>query len=576
MAGIGETIDKYIGTSKTYRMTIDQLQGGWSTRSFPHAIKDSQLQTLDNFVHLRDNIWSVRPGNIFYGSGSGQTGSGAASLAGTRWYFGSPTITGQLVVQSGGNLYTGNDTTGAFTQVGTTMSTTQAATFAQMYDPDNLSAPNTTLFICDGTRTPRRWDGTNFAAVQQGGVFLPNGAQSGVPITPLYVGDWNYSLVYGCEPTDQTALWISDQLRPERFTATAITDTAGSTYIPYYPAGKNSSLGVMTGFRQFGPYLIVFFTSGIVTGINTGSYGSFQYIWQTISRTTGCTSPRSIVAMDFGVCFFGGDRFYVTDGNAVYPMPDELPTVYSNDNISQQPPEIANATTVCAARNGLSYMASYETNVGGGQSRIVSFDEQANGGWQYSAGTGGAWMRFPSGMPMAWGVDCRGPGDAQRFPFFWGSSQGDVIAQYDAPGAPNTDFGQPIAFNLATKNYYLERPANPKTIQGIYPLVVISTFASYAFTIAPYVLFDNGAIFAFTPETYTVAPSGITYGNRVYGSFVYQMAQVYQLFNEKSYPNGAPVAPVGNSFAIGINGSTTQPFNIIGFEVDMTVDEPEL
>lgn len=575
MTATGESIDQYIGTSKTYRLVLNNLQGGWSTRSFPHQIRDNQLSVLDNFAHERDNIWTVRPGNINYGSGSGQTGSGVASLAATRFYFGASTITGQLCVQSGGHLYTGNDTTGAFTSVGTGMSTTQPATFAQMYDPDNLSGANTTLFICDGSRTPRRWDGTNFAAVQQGGVFLPNGVQSGSPITPLYATDWNYSLCYANEPTDQTALWISDQLRPERFTATAITDTAGSTYIPYYPGGKNSALGAITGIRQYGAFLIVFFTAGVVTAVNTGSYGAFQYIFTTISRNTGCTSPRSIVAMDYGIIFFGGDRFYVTDGFGVYPLPDEVPTLYSTDNISSNPPEIANATTVIAARNALTYMAGYETTSGSGQSRIATFDTQANGGWQYTASSGGAWARYPSGMPMAWGVSCRGPGDAANmFPFFWGSSQGDVVAQYDPPGGPTTDFGNPIVFDIRSKSFYLEAPASPKTIQGFWPLIVVTTFGNYTFTLSPYVIFDNGAIFSYTPIVYTVSPSGITYGQQTYGSFKYAAAQVYELFTKKSYPDQNPT-PVGFSFALGLNGSTTNTFNVIGVECDLTLDNPE-
>ena len=570
-------IDQYIGTNKTVRMTIDQLQGGWSTRSFPHALKDNQCQALDNFVHLRDNIWSVRPGNINYGGGTGATGSGVASVAGTRFYFGASTVTGQLLVHSGAHMYTGVDLTGAFTSINASMSTTQPATFAQMYDPDNLAGANTTLFICDGSRSPRRWDGTNFSATQVGFPFLPVGVQSGVSITPLYVTDWNYSLVYANEPTDQTAVWISDQLRPERFTSTAIQDSAGTTYFPYYPGGKNSALGVITGIRSFGPFLIVFFTAGVVVGLNTGSYGAFQYIWTTISRTTGCTSPRSIVAMDYGVIFFGGDRFYVTDGYAIYPLPDELPTVYSNDNISQQPPEIANPTTVCAARNGLSYMASYETTVGGGQTRVLNFDEQANGGWQYTASTGGAWMRFPTGMPMAWGVDCRGPGDAATFPFFWGSSQGDVIAQYDAPGAANTDFGVAISFNIATKGFFLERAAHPKTIISFYPIIVSTRFGSYSFELQPYAIFDNGNEFNFTPIEYNVIAAGVLYGAMKYGAFTYGTAgTLYDVFTTETYPNQAPVAPKGKSFAVGLSGSTSEPFNIVGFVVNVILDTPEV
>lgn len=575
------------GAPKTERLTLDQLQGGWSTRSFPHAIADNQLSVLDNFMHLRDNVWTVRPGNTFFGGGSGATGSGAASLSGARFYFGNPVL-GQLVVHSGSQLWKGADVGGAFTSVGTGLSASQPSTYTQMYDPDLSTGAAVGLFQCDGSRVPHIYDGTHYVAVQTGGVFLPNGVVSGVPITPLYVTDWNYNLVYANEPTDPTALWIADSLRPERFTGTSLTDSAGSTYIPYYPGGRNSKLGVITGVINFGNVLIIFFTSGIITATNTGSYGSFQYVFNRLSSTVGCPAPQSIVAMDSAVFFFGGDRFYATDGNYLAPVPDEIPTLYSDDNVSAMPPEIANPMSVSAGRNSLQYMAGYtSTQSPGGNDRVVVFDTGANNGWAFSPtglsdtaegqSAGGAWTRFPSGFPMAWGLQCRGPGDTKTSPFFWGAATGDIVAQFDAIGAPNTDFGTAISFEIRTKSFFLDKPVNPKLVDGLYPIMVFTVAAAgQTVNVQPYMFFDPGIPFLFTPQTYTIPIVGTTYGAKVYGSFDYTAPQTYNQQTIKALPAGGPItASRGNSFAAGISGSTITSFNIIGFVVEVIVDDPE-
>lgn len=563
------------GSDKTTRINLDNLDAGWSTRSFPHEIPPQNLAVLDNFVHTRDNMWSLRPGNILYGGGTGATGSALPALALSRFYFGNP-VSGQLCAHSGTGFYTGNDTTGVFTRRNNVMSSTQGMNTTQMYDPDNTAGAATSLFICDGSRIPQIWDGTNFIPVQTGGQFLPSGTVTGTPIKPLYVTDWNYHLVYGNEATDPTAIWISDALRPERFTGTSLTDSGGTNYTPYYPGGRNSQMGVITGIVSLGPMLIIFFTSGIITAFNTGSYGAFQYVFNRLSATTGCPAPDSIAVMDAQVIFFGGDRFYATDGISYYPLPDMIPTVYGYDNIGQSTPEIANITTVVGVRRGLSYWASYDVGLGY-QQRLVVFDTQAAGGWQYSGSTGGAWMRWPLGMSLSAAVECRGPGDSKR-PFFWGNSNADQIAQHDPPGGAATDFGTAINFEIRTKSFFLDNPIKPKTVIGVYPIMVFTPVMGvpYSVLVQPYMYFDT-ELQLFTAVNYTVMPSGIFYGTEDYGTFVYQASTTPNQQTIKSYPPGGTVVqPKGFSIAAGISGASNQPFNIIGFTIEAVIDEPEV
>lgn len=209
--------------SKTARIILDDIGGGRDTRAFPHQLNDNELAVADNVVYYRDHIASKRPGNVLYG-GAGVTGTGSRILSGTRFYSGVPT-SGKLIVQSGGKLFSGNDNTGAFTQLtgGTGFSTTQPASFAQTYDPDASGGGATSLIVCDGSRIPQEYNGASVAGVSTAAGFLPNG-RTGSPITPKFCRKWGLFFVYAGEPTEPGGLYISDGLRPQHFTGFSFQD----------------------------------------------------------------------------------------------------------------------------------------------------------------------------------------------------------------------------------------------------------------------------------------------------------------------------------------------------------------
>jgi hypothetical protein len=525
------------GNERTFRIVIDKLDGGWSTRTFPHLLQENQLFVADNVVFNRDGLVSKRPGNINYGGGTGKTGSAQPSLAGVRFYYGNP-VAGKLLVQSGGNLYQGTDSTGAFASIMAGLSTTQPAAFAQMYDPD-AGAGSTELFVCDGSRIPQLWNGTTASAVQTGFVggvqYLPNG-RTGAPITPKYAVVWNEHLVYAGEPTEPSAVYISDALRPQRFTGFAFTDSAGSPYIPYFP-------------------------------------GAFQYQFSRVSSSIGAVAPQSIVSFDTFVVFFGGDRFYATDSTTVVPIPDLIPSVYANTAQSVFPSEMATKNSVVGARRAQQYWASYDVIGLGTPTRIVVFDFAANGGWTFGGAVtigvtnGGAWSRWPTGMALGWGIECRGPGDKQQM--FWGSSQADVVAQHDT--GVYSDFGNAIALEIRAKSFFLDKPIWPKTIQGLYPLLVYAVQgAAYSSTITPYVVLDQQQDLA-PPISVPITPNATAYGVGEYGTFTYGASNQLAQVNPKGYP-GQPSQCF--SFSPGVTENSVNPFNLIGFVVEVTVDEP--
>lgn len=569
--------EQVVGSENTFRIYADKLDGGWSTRTIATQLPDSKLAIADNVVYAQDGLVSKRPGNILYGGGTGRTGSTLPILAMVRFYAANAT-TGTLYVHSGTALYRGNDTTGALNGVaGLTLSATVPARFTPMYDPDMTSGAATALFITDGVHQPQIFDGTNVAAVQTGGVFLPNG-RAGAPITPLYSCNWDYHLCYAGQPDEPSALYISDALRPERFTGVNYIDSALSSYVPYFPAGRDGTLGPITGIFPLGPVLVIFYAQGIVVGANSGTYGATQYTFTRLSNVVGATAPRSIVSMDSFLIFFGGDRFYATDGQSLTPLADDLPTLYDHTSRSISPPEITNAATVFGVRRGSSYWASYDSTGGGPLGRVAVFDTSAAGGYVYPSTAvttssnyvaGGAWSRWPTGMPVGCAIECRGVGDNTTFPFFWGSSQGDVVAQHDT--GVFSDFGAAITYEARSKSFYVERPLSLKTLQGAYVLCVFAvTGAPQVFSLAAYAVQDFQTIAAIAVPI-SIAGSGSVYGAGVlYGSgYTYTSAAGFTLAPIKVYSQQVgPCTAIG----LGIIESSVNAFAIVGLILEVTID----
>lgn len=559
-----------VGAERTTRIVVDDISGGLSTRSFPHLIADNELAIADNVVFTRDGIASKRPGNVNYGGGNGATGSGSAILAMTRFYAGTP-VAGSLIVHSGANLYKGTDGTGAFAQIMNGLSAAQGANFAQCYDPDaDAGAGAVVLVVCDGARIPQLWDGAATSAVKTGSAggvnYLPVG-RTGNPITPAYLCNWGPYLVYAGEPTEPSAIYISDALRPERFNGYGLEDSAGTQYTPYFPAGRNTDLGIITGLAVVGGVLLIFYTSGIVACTNTGTYGAFEFEFSRLACAAGCVAPRSIAIFEWFVVFFGGDKFYATDGLTVVPLPDRVPSIYSSTNTAIYPPEMKTKNSVVGVRRSQQYWASYDVTGNGVPTAVAVFDFRANGGWQYGAQSGGAWSRWPTGMAVSAAIECRGPGDNDQL--FWGSSQADLVAQHDT--GVYADFGESIPCEVRAKSFFLDRPIWPKTIQAVYPLLLYPAEGNeYTGIVTPYVAMDQQLDFS-PPVNVDVQEAGGVYGVKDYGAFNYGSAQNIVT----GVPKGYPAQPaLGYSVAPGCTESSSNPFNCIGFVCEVTIDEP--
>lgn len=607
-----------------YRAIIQDLTGGWSTRTAPHMMLDNYLYKADNVVYYQDGLVSKRPGNVYYGEANtttsltsgyslGRTGtemlSGGQpgqqsidSLPGfpinsmTRFY--QPGEAPALLVQSNSKLYQGNDTYGTFmVAISGGLAPNTPCSYTQMYDPDSPLGAGTMLFICDGISIPKVYNGTTFVGVHTGlqpvvplGVpnWLPNDPERN-PITPKYCCDWQFHLAYAGQYNDPGALYISDALRPESFNGFANVDSSGLPYIAYYPDARDGTIGEITGLVVIGPYLVIFYTAGIVTAINTGSYAATQYQFVRISNRTGCVSPQSIIPMGGYVAFYGGDGFYATDGQNLWKLPDELPTVYTGSGQATRQPLIQNQATVFGVRHNDLMIWSFTGINSSTNNQCVVFDEGAQGGWSPGQSRGGAWALWPSGMPIGAAVDCRGPGD--NFQMYWGASNADIVAQFDvatttvAISGNYADFGLPIAMELQTKALYFDNPASKKLAQGMYLMVYIEALATgYELYVNPYIIGDLSQVNAAIPTNmvasleYGTDSSGVYYGEALYRGVNSPIKVYYEAANkgffqstEKAFFNNA----ISQSWQPGVKETSTYPFSVMGMILECIVDEPQ-
>jgi len=576
----GPQLSPVKGQQNTSRVTIAELTGGLSTRAFPTLIPGNYLTVANNVRYYSDGLISKRPGNQNFGSGNGAIGTGLPSQSGTRFYPASTVAASaapQLIVQSNGKLYRGNDITGTFTQVASAFTFSNNCNYTQMFDPVTQQIQ---LFVVDGAHVPVMVNAAGVGTQVSTGfgvgtnAFLPANPL-GNPITPAYLCEFQYHLVYAGEPTDPTAIYISDALNPQNFNGYSITDTQAVNYTQYYPGGRGGKYGVITGIATVGQSLLIFFTNGIISMQNSGVYSATQYTFNVLSPSIGLKSPRSLIFMDYFVSWFGGDKFYATDGiNFLSPIPDELPTVYSNTSTSAFPPLIKNNTTVMGDRRESQMIWTYDSTGGGIIDSNVVFDMSAQGGWSPGNNKGGAWAMW-SGMPMEWAVECRGPGD--NFQLFWGSSIADKIAQHDyvaTIGASGgcSDFGQPISMEVRTKAFLFDIPANPKTVQSMYIMCAFNALSmEYGVSIQPYIFFDNFQVLTVNQAQFNVPSVGAIYGTGpVYGTGVLYESE--SLSFQQTSKASMPGISQGLSVAPGIIETSIWPVNLYGFVVELTVE----
>ena len=208
-----------------YKVYYADLGGGRNTRKDSHALARNELAASINTWMFAGHTVGKRPGSTPAISTTGATGSGAPCKGMATARFGNVT---SVIEQSNNALYTarpGVDTT--YTNIGSIGGSANPIQVAQMYDP-TLSA--NAAFIVDGVDVPKTWKGPGNSIATVG--TAPLNHSGSAMITPTCVATLNNSLWYAGEPTEPTAVYVSDPNTPESFTFGG--QLPGASYIAYF------------------------------------------------------------------------------------------------------------------------------------------------------------------------------------------------------------------------------------------------------------------------------------------------------------------------------------------------------
>lgn len=351
------------------------LGGGLNLRLEPHALQRNELAVSINLWSSYDFAVAKRPGSIamIHSTGVVNNAPGPCkSLLAIRW----ESTTYLIYVGVNGHAFIAPalDYRQApigllWRHIGNFAASAAFVTVAQMFSP---SEGITLSFFADGVNTPKKLgnpltDSLSDVATGPGKVPTKyNQGPNGTPITPQFVSTVgnNSLLVYSGEPSNKSAVYISNPLYPQDFTTPGmqITDDPVGAYLPAI-VGNNDGVegGPITGIGTIGSAIIVFKESACYSMVQTTLLGEIN-AWQVvqISTSTGCHAPRSIVSFGIFICFLGMSGVYMTDGNVLQPISDDVGPIF-DATLNGFGAILTNPQLAMGVRHGMRYELFYST-----------------------------------------------------------------------------------------------------------------------------------------------------------------------------------------------------------------------
>jgi hypothetical protein len=572
-----ETATKNKGPYKVY---YADLGGGRNTRKDSHALERNELAASINTWMFAGHTVGKRPGSTPAITVSGATGSGAPCKGMATARFGNVT---SVIEQSNSALYTarpGVDTT--YTNIGSIGGSANPIAVAQMYDPV-LSA--NAAFIVDGVDVPKTWKGPGNSIATVGNAPLNH--SGGAMITPTCVSTLNNSLWYAGEPTEPTAVYVSDPNTPESFTFGG--QLPGASYLAYF-VGYNDGIagGNITAIMPLGNAMIVYKQSAIYSFQYVGYYGDVgPWAIVLLSGTVGTNSPQSVVSFDTFHCFLGIDGVYAVDLNGLRkvsegsdkarPLSDNNPDLFDGPLAA-----ILNRTNAVGVRFGSKYLLFYDN---GG----VLIPQQPNIAAPLGYPNAGVWFDFLfkdadglpccgeiRNMPVAGVAPLRGPADVGNF--VWGSGAADKTGIF---GSLNGDFGGPIGTIISGKSDFFEQElgdSSPDSVKTCDNIALAISLVNPVINETLNFLFAITANYAQTfDSTATTVPSPVFQGTgNVVGSAVVGTAvigggggnQAFQITRGFAQNNAR-----GNVLQVSFQESSIYPWNTLGYIINVSSQE---
>jgi hypothetical protein len=561
-----------------FKIYYQDLGGGRNTRKDSHALARNELAASINTWMFAGNSLSKRPGSVPAITVTGATGSGAPIKGMDRARFTNVT---SIIAQTNNALYAARTTDAAYTNIGAISSSATPIQVAQMYDPV-LSA--TAAFIVDGVDPPKTWKGPGFSTAAVG--TAPLNHSGGAMITPRCVATLNNSLWYAGEPTEPTAVYISDPNTPESFTFGG--QLPGASYLAYF-VGYNDGIagGDITRIMPLGNAMIVYKQSAIYAFQYVGYYGDVgPWAVTLLSANLGTSSPRSVVDFDTFHVFLGIDGVYAIDlnglkkfGNSEQPRPisDNNPDLFDGPLAA-----ILDRTNAVGVRFGSSYLLFYDN---GG----LLTPAQPNIAAPLGYPNAGAWFDFQNkdadGLPCVGEIrnmnvngvaPLRGPADVGNFA--WGSGSIDQTGIF---GSLSGDFGGPIGVIISGKSDFFEQElgdSSPDSVKTCDNVALAISLVNPQVNERLNFLFSITANYASTYDsTATTIPSPVYQGSgNVVGSAVVGTAvigggtgqQAFQIIRGFAQNNAR-----GNVLQVSFQESSIYPWNTLGYIINVSSQE---
>jgi hypothetical protein len=557
---------------------------GLNTKTDPHVITRRALQQSVNMWNQSYLVIGKRPGNINFTT-AGATGSGAAALGVSSARDAATSTTNVMVYSTSGghgNIWFAVPGAASFTKITTNLSTTpKSFQTTQMFDPQSGAAPgNETVFITDGVDNPQMWiiGGTTLAAAAQGAGKLPTSNISvPAPITPKYCSNLIGQLFYAGEPTEPSGVYISDVFQPENFTLGSLLTTGltPATYIPYL-IGRNDGIagGNITGIKPLGNAMIVYKQSAVYRmDYGMRLFGDTVWSVSIVSVSTGAVSPGSITAFDGYHAFLGMDGVYITDGTlaGTVKISKNVPTLFDGPTA-----QILNRQTAVGCRMGNKYIIFYDDGLGSGVATGYP--------------TRGAWFDFDKpdedGLPSCGEIagmtpiglaEMRGPKDGGNF--VWANAAADQVGMFAGANGQvlvYSDFTNAIQSTFQGKSDWFTEfdPGSPQKVKTIdntalllsIPAQTFNNALTFTTTLAGDVNSDAGV---------SVVPPVIPGGGLLFLSFTLPaqlgLGPIGYAFQRS--PAYSPQNAQGHTLAVGVQESSINPWNLLGYEVLISAQE---
>jgi hypothetical protein len=442
------------------------LGGGLNTRLDPHALQRNELAISINLWSSYDNAIAKRPGTVPLVTPGGVVNNNPGpckSLLAMRWN----SVTYLVYVGHEGHAFIAENRESGigllWRHIGNFAASAKFVTCAQMFSPGEQMQMT---FFADGVNTPKKLGNPltdMLSDVATGPGKLPTkygqGA-NGTPITPQFVktvGN-NSLLFYTGEPSNRSAVYISDPFYPQDFTTAAqmVSTDPNSVYNPAI-IGNNDGVegGPINGWETLGSGMVIFKEAATYVMVQTTLLGE-DPCWQVVqvSTSTGCVAPRSVVQFDSFIIFLAIDGVYLCDGTTVQQISADVGPIFDS-TLNGFPATITNREIARAVRHGMRYELWYSTGEADHCNQGIWFD------FTKQSRFGNPICGLIEGMTPGGLAELRGPKDDGNVA--WGDALVNRVGKF---GRGYADFDQPIATAMAGKADLFDDVFGPEACIG--------------------------------------------------------------------------------------------------------------